>query len=458
MLILVPSDKLDLPDDSVVSTRATAAVDEITSFYRDRTSGLIPRFSAPKVLHAAENVLWFTTDSQNNRVSLDPGKITQFLSEQGYGGICADNWIAIVLFATTWQGGYSGGTRCEDPILHAPNSSPTAGPGRSGYVLLSQWVLDHILTGGDSTSCLTGQGETGPVDAWKCQANTLGGTLMHELGHAFGLNHPCQGWEADNWRLTSYECNTLVMQSHWNYPNVGFDTREVAILALSPFLAQGSIPTPTPTSTATPTPTSTPTPTRTPTPTATPAIPTHDDFDSPVLDDRWTWVDPNGDSSYSLTAHPGWLRISVPKGGHDLYPGNNMGAPRLLQTLPGDFALATRVSTNPTSVYQAAGILVWGNSNDFVRLEREISGVSMHFSNQGTYDGVSAVPTGATVLYLRMTRSGSTFVGSFSTDGTTWIQVGTVQSEVGSSPLAGLTVLDQWQDNPYLADFDYFYH
>jgi len=311
-----------------------------------------------------------------------------------------------------------------------------------------------VLSGGDSSSCLNGQGESAPVDNWKCKANTLAGTLLHEVGHALGLNHPCQGWEADNWKFTASQCAALVMQTHWSYPNVGFDSREVGILSVSPFLSLTTA-----TTTLTPTATSTPSPTatRTATPTQTPSPTLGDDFSSTSLGSSWTWIDPNADSTYLLSARPGSLRVSTPIGGNDLYPGSNFDAPRLLQTITGDFSVTTLVSTNPTSVYQAAGLLAWGDGNNFVRLERESAGVSMHFRNQGSHDGIPAVQTSAILVYLRLARSGSSLVGSFSTNGSTWTQVGSIQSQVGLSPGVGLTVLNQWQDNSYYADFDFFY-
>src|SRR5829696_5893557 len=66
-----------------------------------------------------------------------------------------------------------------------------------------------------------------------------------------------------------------------------------------------------------------------------------DQFNSPSLTSGWNWVDPLGDSSYSLTANPGHLRLFTPDSGHDLYL--NFDAPRMVQTVTGDFTITTKV-------------------------------------------------------------------------------------------------------------------
>jgi hypothetical protein len=43
-------------------------------------------------------------------------------------------------------------------------------------------------------------------------------------------------------------------------------------------------------------------------------------------------------------------------------------------------------------------------------------------------------------VWLRLERLGTTIIGSTSTDGSTWTQVGSVVNDLGATPLAGLAV------------------
>jgi hypothetical protein len=82
-----------------------------------------------------------------------------------------------------------------------------------------------------------------------------------------------------------------------------------------------------------------------------------DDFDAPMLDARWSW--PREDPTHwSLTALPGFLRITTQKGG--FWGATNHVRNVLLQEAPaGDFDLQTRALFTPTDNIQAAGITVY---------------------------------------------------------------------------------------------------
>ena len=95
----------------------------------------------------------------------------------------------------------------------------------------------------------------------------------------------------------------------------------------------------------------------------------NDEFTSTSLDPKWTFVDPLADCSYNLSNNPGYLRIFVPGDNHNLYPGN-YNAPRVIQSINGDFVIETRVLFDPIFNAQGAGILIWKDSNNFLRFER----------------------------------------------------------------------------------------
>jgi regulation of enolase protein 1 (concanavalin A-like superfamily) len=181
-----------------------------------------------------------------------------------------------------------------------------------------------------------------------------------------------------------------------------------------------------------------------------------DYFNSSSLNPGWTWVDPLGDSSFSLTANPGHLRLYTPDGGHDLYPYANLDAPRMLQSISGDFVATTKVTMYPSYNYQGAGLLIWQDQDNYIRLERTlVDGVDMWYRIEGVYNGIQIPYTNPTV-YLRVQRFGNNFTVWYSANDSDWIQVTTTNYSAMNTLQVGLDLINQWQDNPIWADFDYF--
>jgi len=179
-----------------------------------------------------------------------------------------------------------------------------------------------------------------------------------------------------------------------------------------------------------------------------------DQFDNPPLNAGWTWVDPLGDSSYSLTANPGSLRLSTPDHGHDLYM--NFDAPRLVRTASGNFDIKTKVTINPQYNYQGAGLLIWQDVDNYIRLERTlVSGVDLWYRVNGNYQG-KEIPFSTSPVYLKISRAGNDFTASYSTNNSSWTNVLTVNFPANSSLQVGLVLLNEWQDHPISADFDFF--
>src|SRR5271166_3303924 len=109
-----------------------------------------------------------------------------------------------------------------------------------------------------------------------------------------------------------------------------------------------------------------------------------------------------------------------------------------MREVDGDFVATVKVagdfkpgpkSTNPKSVpYLAGGILIWSDSDNFIRLERaamlrqgKIIPHVAFLEQEGGYGGAAhneGFKEGA--CYLRLERKGSRIMGSMSSDGTTW--------------------------------------
>jgi regulation of enolase protein 1 (concanavalin A-like superfamily) len=187
-----------------------------------------------------------------------------------------------------------------------------------------------------------------------------------------------------------------------------------------------------------------------------------DEFDKPTLGPNWTWTDPLGDCWYSLTDTPGYLVITVPSGNHDLYPGSNYNAPRLLREASGDFTIETKVVLTPDTNAQAAGLLVWQDSDNFIRLERlfvywdpqqvvalsaELGGVWGYYTEHSYQSGVT---------YLKLVRTGNEFRASYSEDGSTWTLLTTITFPVADPLQVGIFGLVQYTNAGITPAFDYF--
>jgi hypothetical protein len=90
-----------------------------------------------------------------------------------------------------------------------------------GKGLMGDWVLTpisgHEAPGTVSTDLAT----------WQVEGGTPMGTVVHEIGHAFGLHHP------DN-----YDPVKSIMREHWEYPEIGLTNWERLILLNSPFFVE----------------------------------------------------------------------------------------------------------------------------------------------------------------------------------------------------------------------------
>jgi regulation of enolase protein 1 (concanavalin A-like superfamily) len=183
-----------------------------------------------------------------------------------------------------------------------------------------------------------------------------------------------------------------------------------------------------------------------------------DGFSTPTLSPDWTWIDPLGDSSYSLTANSGYLRIQTPDGNHDM-AGFNTNAPRIVRPISGDFQIQTKVTINPVQTYQAAGLLIWFDNSNLLWIGRSTGNkLGHHFLRAGNYYDPPEV-TGITnnTVYLRVVRNANTFSTYYSLNGISWTMTGSIEYPAASSTAqAGLFLINNWQDNPISADFDYF--
>jgi regulation of enolase protein 1 (concanavalin A-like superfamily) len=135
------------------------------------------------------------------------------------------------------------------------------------------------------------------------------------------------------------------------------------------------------------------------------------------------------------------MKIAVPGTFHDLNPDTTtLSAPRVLTPVEGDFVLTVKVAgefkaggktTNPNprgAAYNGAGILVWSDSDNFIRLERgafvragkPVTTVAFEEREGGYRGAVHNETSKGGDCYLRMERKGSRINGAISYDGTKW--------------------------------------
>ncbi len=188
-------------------------------------------------------------------------------------------------------------------------------------------------------------------------------------------------------------------------------------------------------------------------------------FGDPVLNPRWTWVDPVGNSTWSLTANPGHLRMVLPAGStHNCWPGL-LNCVRLLTPLqPGDFTAETKIDGAALGQRaQGYGILFWQDQNNFIRFEFWSYGSTVYVAAWRVSNGSGSQPLplktvmpGSSNL-LRVSKTGSTYQFSYSINGgSTWLLAGTFSAS-GFSPASVGVEANNYEFMPSTtANFDYF--
>jgi len=179
-------------------------------------------------------------------------------------------------------------------------------------------------------------------------------------------------------------------------------------------------------------------------------------------------VDPAKDCRFE--AKDGKLKIVVPGGKepHDLSAELNapMNAPRILKEIEGDFSMEVNVGafavpegtaggTERNVAFWGAGFLVWGDSKNYVRLERAMFRrknqdpcyISFELRKDGEFvkfgtpdDGVLDPKKGA---MLRLKRKGNAISAAVSEDaGKTWNELKALEIEMGKKLHAGVVAVN----------------
>lgn len=192
-----------------------------------------------------------------------------------------------------------------------------------------------------------------------------------------------------------------------------------------------------------------------------------DEFEGSALDTcRWSIVREDVDG-YRVA--DGMLEIDTSP--TDIYSGSNTGTPNImLQTQPeGDWTVETKVDGSLLNQrFQQGGLIVYGDDDNYVKLDyvtnnQEGSEINRRLEIRSEVGGaVQDSPTDVTDFdednwFLRLAKEGSTFTGSYSTDGETWesfdapvVNDGLADAGVGVYALGNAT------ESSDPAKFDYF--
>ena len=171
----------------------------------------------------------------------------------------------------------------------------------------------------------------------------------------------------------------------------------------------------------------------------------------------WKWID--SDNQYNATKYDlksGVLRIDLPTG-KDLF-GESRTAPQLLKAISGDFEIETKVKFDPKESYQGAGILVFRNDSNYLRLERGFGGVGggdsgIRFDKREdeVYEPIATpekFPTEAKTVELKMRRVGKEFTAFWRETGGEWREVGKYSSSYPETVQVGLIACNTAQEIP----------
>ena len=191
-----------------------------------------------------------------------------------------------------------------------------------------------------------------------------------------------------------------------------------------------------------------------------------DDFNQPALNlDLWSFINPLADGSYNMSGYntsKASVNLTVPGGeSHDI-TGSGNNAVRIMQpSNDTDLQVEAKFISFLTDQYQAQGILVEQDANNFIRFDffsdgSDIRAYASTFTNGSpTVKLNSVLPVSDTdTLYLKVSRVSNSWQMDYSIDGIDWVtntnfvyslvvnDVGVFGLNAGSSPPSHTTKVD----------------
>lgn len=188
----------------------------------------------------------------------------------------------------------------------------------------------------------------------------------------------------------------------------------------------------------------------------------------------WDLVAIDPDKDCEITDLKKSLRLTVPGTRHDLVgTAGRMNAPRLLRIVQGDFVITVKVagdfrpggpSTNPKGIpFNGAGILIWSDIDNFIRLERAAVARGQNISPYVNFEEFEGGTRGATHnekmqggdCWLRMERKGSQLFAAISFDNVNWRRHPPIQTVWPTTLKVGVTAISS-SSTPFTVTFEEF--
>jgi len=173
-------------------------------------------------------------------------------------------------------------------------------------------------------------------------------------------------------------------------------------------------------------------------------------------------IDPSQDCDIALDRENERLMIRVPGTPHVLsaeVPQLPMNAPLVLRRVRGDFTAGVHVlgrlepgrySTTHYDPYHGAGLIVWQDRSNYLRLERAVGFIKGRHRPYINYEvregGRLAVSHGVTIadrsLFLKLRRQGVAFSAWYSHDGRRWVELGRVDATFAERVEVGVVAVN----------------
>jgi serine/threonine protein kinase/regulation of enolase protein 1 (concanavalin A-like superfamily) len=191
--------------------------------------------------------------------------------------------------------------------------------------------------------------------------------------------------------------------------------------------------------------------------------------------DAWgNAVDPDGDCKFEFEERSDKVRIIVPGNTHILSADiGRMNAPRILRDVHGDFDLSVRIAgtsrpggkatTTWYSPYHGAGLLVWQDQENYVRLEiasdiqygKVSPYVNFEYRKAGALAVTSGIKNGDGSKHLRLRRRGGEIYAAFGPDGVRWTSFSPLTATLNDRLTVGVVAINS-STKPLTAEFENF--
>jgi PKD repeat protein len=193
-----------------------------------------------------------------------------------------------------------------------------------------------------------------------------------------------------------------------------------------------------------------------------------DDFNGTALDASWSVVRPDATDGGVAVGNG---VVTLPTGVGDIYQTTNTATNLVMRPAPsGSFTVTAKINHHGNERYQQAGIMVYGDDDNYVKLDRtatnasgstnteffefiqEQAATARNTNQDHTANIASDFPSD---YYLRITWDGTNLTGAYSTDGIAWTNVGRTSTAMPANPQVSFFALSNGAGTVVKPTFDW---